>query len=89
MIGFIIFGILIGTAVSTAQREFALREVIGFSMLGIGGALYGNFLATLVDSYLLESNIFLSPLLISGMALLFTSIKILLLRRQRNITSHH
>lgn len=85
MIGFLFFGILIGLVVSAAQREFESREIIGFSMLGVGGAFYGNFIATMISESLTEPLPFLSPLLIVSMALFFTGIKAVLLRRQRSL----
>lgn len=86
--GFIFIGILLGVVFSSAQRIFATKELLGFSILGIGGALYGNLIATMISGYVSEPTPYLSPLLIVSMSLLFMGIKVVLLKRHREITSH-
>ena len=86
--GFIFIGILLGVVFSSAQRIFATKELLGFSILGIGGALYGNLIATMISGYVAEPTPYLSPLLIVSMSLLFMGIKVVLLKRHREITSH-
>ncbi len=87
MIGFVLFGIIFGITVSSAIREFRSRELVGFSILGIGGSLYGNFVASMINGYLPEPNLFLTPTLIVSMAGLLTGIKVLLLKRQKITTT--
>lgn len=86
--GFVFIGILLGVVFSSAQRLFATKELLGFSILGVGGALYGNLVATMISGYLSDPAPYLSPLLIVSMSLLFMGIKVVLLKRHREITSH-
>lgn len=87
MMEFILLGGLLGLGVSAAIREFSVREIIGFSILGIGGSVYGTFLASLALPYLQSPSPIMTPLLTLSMALLFMGIKIALLKRQKDIST--
>lgn len=85
---FLVLGIIIGLFMSTLNRIFSLKDVIGFAFLAVVGVFYGNLLAQVLEYSLNQPLPYFQPLLIIIGSLSLTSLKIIFLTRSQYKQSH-
>ncbi len=85
---YIVLSILTGLIIASVLREFSFRNISGYSILALGGALYSEFIYLFLNEIYSISNPSLhSILLISGM-LTFIGVKVAFVKMyERVITS--
>lgn len=75
---FLILGLFTGLIISSFLREFTFRQMSGYSLLSVGGAVYGEFIYMFLNEIYGVTNMSIHALLLFGGAIGFIGVKLAL-----------
>jgi positive regulator of sigma E activity len=84
---FLLLGLIVGIATSTLQHDYSFKEMSGYILVAIGGALYGKFISLFIAEMFFVENAMLQSALLLGGALGFVGIKVLIRSVQKKSES--